>query len=166
MTTDPTTPAPVRRVVVPSPAALVRATLATVVVGALAAGGAAWVSGSASAGAAAVGAAVTVAFFAIGSFFLHAAAAIMPQASLALAMLTYFCQVLALLLLFVGAQRAGWPATQDARAWFAGSVIAATVAWTVTHIVAYTRLRILAFDDTRASGPAGSPASTPGRGTR
>ena len=141
----PTRPAPV----VAPLGALVVAMAATAFVGVVTVVLAAVVSGDEAARAALVGAGVVLAFFVLGAFFLHFAAGVMPGASLALAMLTYTFQVLALLALFVGASRADWPATDAAQTWFAGAVIAGTVAWTIGHIAAAVRMRQPLYDVSR-----------------
>ncbi|WP_181642392.1 hypothetical protein [Nocardioides massiliensis] len=138
----PARPAPV----VPPMGALLVAMAATAVTGIVTVVLAAVLAGDAAAEAAMVGAGVALGFFVLGAFFLHFAAGVMPGASLALAMLTYTFQVLALLALFVGATQAGWPATDTARSWFAAAVIAGTVAWTVGHVVAAVRTRQPLYD--------------------
>jgi|SRR5690606_22254982 len=149
MTTEPRPDAAVptpRPPVVPPIGALLAAVAVTAVVAAATTALAAGLGGADEAQAAAVGGGVALAFFVVGAFFLHFAAGVMPGASLALAMLTYSFQVLALLALFVGASRADWPATDAARGWFAGAVIAGTVAWTIGHIVASVRARQPLYD--------------------
>lgn len=149
MTTDPRpdTSVPTPRVpVVPPLGALLVALATTVATAAAVTALAAVLAGPEEARAAAVGGGVVVGFFVLGAFFLHFAAGIMPAASLALALLTYSLQVLALLALFVAASRAGWPATDAARGWFAGAVIAGTVAWTIGHITAAVRSRQPLYD--------------------
>ena len=103
-------------------------------------------SGSAAAGGAVVGTSLVVLVFGTSSFVVDVVAAVMPSAALLVALLTYTLQVLLMGLVFLALSRSDLLGRTLDRAWLAGSVIAATVAWLVVQVVLTTRLRIPAYD--------------------
>lgn len=105
------------------------ALLVTAVLGLLAAGVAGLVAGRAPLLGVLLGVALVCGFFLFGAVNTALAAAYLPRASLALAMLTYLMQVVALLLVLVAVERSGLTEeTVDAR-WLSGTVIVGTVVW-------------------------------------
>lgn len=140
-------------------AALVKTTLATAllglgvtVVGALAVG-------SAAAYGAAMGTALVVAVFGFGTFTVNAVAALMPAASLMVALLTYTLQLVAMALAFVSLSKSGlFDETVD-RTWLGCTVIACTLMWTMVQLVLSTSRRIPIYDlpDPRPVEPTTAP---------
>lgn len=93
---------------------------------------------------AALGLAVaTAAVMALGAGFVNLVAAVMPAASLLLALLTYAFQLAVLTVVLVVVARASDPAVTG---WAAGAMIAATLVWTLGHVVIATRRRIPVYD--------------------
>lgn len=117
----------------------------------------AFVAGSAAAYGALVGTLLAVGVFALGSFTVNVVAAMMPSASLLVAMLTYTLQVVLMALVLVALSRSGALDGSLHPEWLAGAVIAATLLWLVCQIVLVTRARIPAYD---------VPASAPEAGAR
>lgn len=117
----------------------------------------AFMAGSAAAYGALVGTLLAVGVFALGAFTVNVVAAMVPSASLLVAMLTYTLQVVLMALVLVALSRSGALDGGLARDWLAGAVIAATLLWLVCQIVLVTRARIPAYD---------VPASAPEAGAR
>ena len=90
-------------------AALVRTASATALLGLAAALLGALTSGSAAAYGALVGTVLVVAVFGFGTFTVNAVAALLPAASLLVALLTYTLQVVAMALAFVARAARDWP---------------------------------------------------------
>jgi ATP synthase protein I len=111
----------------------------TTVVGAL-------VSGASGAAGAAIGAGMVVVFFGVGALVVNAVAAVSPPASLLVALLTYVLQVVLVGVVLAALDRSGVLDGGVDRGWAAGSVIAATLVWLVTHIISVTRSRIPLYD--------------------
>lgn len=125
---------------------MLRATAATVLVGALVAGLGALVSGSSAAAGAAVGTAIVVLFFALGALVLDVVAGLVPALSLLVALLTYTLKVVLVGLVFVALSRSGLlEGTIDAR-WLGATVIAGTLVWLVAQIVTSVRTRQPLYD--------------------
>jgi ATP synthase protein I len=121
----------------------VRTTLAvTAVVAVLVTVAGAIASGAPGAAGAAIGAGMVLVFFGLGALVVNAVAGVSPAASLVVALLTYVLQVLLVGLVLVGLERAGALDGAVDRRWAAGSLIAATLVWLVTHIITLTRSRI------------------------
>lgn len=127
-------------------AALVRTTVATALLGLVAALLGAATSGSAAAYGALVGALLVVAVFGFGTFTVNAVAAIMPAASLLVALLTYTLQVVAMALAFVALSGSGLLGETLDRAWLGGTVIAGTLGWMAVQVVLSTSRRIPIYD--------------------
>ncbi len=118
----------------------------TAVLGLVVVGLAAVLTGPAGAAGALIGTAMVVAVFAFGAVVLGVVAMVAPAASLLVALLTYTLQVVVVGLVYVGLRSGGaLDTTVDAR-WLSGAVIAATLAWTTTQIVATTRVRRPLYD--------------------
>jgi ATP synthase protein I len=117
-----------------------------VVLGLLAAVVAGLVSGAPGAWGALVGALLVAVVCVGGSLLVNAVAGLMPSASLLVALLTYTLQVLLLGLVFVGLTSSG--ATDGALdpRWLGGTVVAATLAWTVWLVVREVRTRRPVYD--------------------
>lgn len=125
MTTDAPPAAPVVRV-----PGLRAATLLSLAAAGLLLVPAGLVAGSAGVAGTLVGAGLVVGFFVLGSVTTAVVAAFTPRASMLVALLTYTLQVLLLALVLIGLTRSGaTDASLDVR-WLAGTVIAATLAWT------------------------------------
>lgn len=107
---------------------------------------AALVHGSDAALAAAVGGGAAVAVFAFGTAVVHVVSSVSPSASLLVALMTYALQLAALALLVVSISDASFVRSDQARAWFAGGVILATIGWMSAQVLWATRLRLPAFE--------------------
>ncbi|MDP3969781.1 MAG: hypothetical protein Q8Q02_16055 [Nocardioides sp.] len=145
MTTDPTpgTPPPARRVGVRPVLAVVVGIAVSVLV---AAGLRAWGSGEPAAASVALGLLVVLAFYGIGTLFLAAVVRVMPGASLALGMLTYSFQVLALGAFFIALARSEMLDGRVDATWLGGTIAVGTLAWVVAHVRWATTRRQLAYD--------------------
>ncbi|MGB0101130.1 MAG: hypothetical protein WBP61_12700 [Nocardioides sp.] len=150
---------------VPGTRALVRAALATVVLGLAATLVAALTSGSAAAWGAAIGTAIVVGVFAFGSFTVNLVASVMPAAALIVALLTYTLQVVAMALVFVALSRSEALDASVDPAWLAGTVIAGTIVWLTVQVVVATTTRIPVYDLPEA-GLVSSGTGTPEAGER
>lgn len=156
MTTEPR-PAPRIR----GTAVLVRTAGATLLLGLLAILLGALVSGSAAAYGALVGTVLVVGIFGFGTFTVNAVAALMPTASLLVAVMTYTLQVVLMALAFIALAGSGALDETIDRAWLGGTVIAGTMVWLVVQIVLATRSRIPVYD---ISLPEVDQTPTPGEG--
>jgi ATP synthase protein I len=141
MTTD-ARPAPLIR----GTAVLVRTAGAVILLGLLAIGLGGLLSGSAAAYGALVGTVLVVGVFGFGTFTVNAVAAVMPTASLLVAVMTYTLQVVAMALAFVILSGSGALDETIDRAWLGGTVIAGTMVWLVVQIVQATSRRIPIYD--------------------
>lgn len=141
MTTEPR-PAPL----IGGTAVLVRTAAATALVGLLATLLGALVSGSAAAYGALVGTLLVVGIFGFGTFTVNAVAALLPTASLLVAVLTYTLQVVAMALAFVVLSGSGALDDTIDRAWLGGTVIAGTLVWIAVQIRLATTSRIPVYD--------------------
>jgi Na+/phosphate symporter len=108
---------------------------------------AAVVDGRAAVVGALLGGGVTLAVFALGTGVVSLVATLVPAASLLVALMTYVLQLLVLALVVATIERADPGAETLARGWFAAGVIAVTLLWTAGQLVAATRRRIPAYDD-------------------
>ena len=98
------------------------------------------------AGAAAVGAGLVALVVSFGTLSMHVVASAMPTASLLVALVTYVTQLAIVLMVFLAITRGDlFSATQE-RAWLAGSMVLATLVWTVSHLVLTARERVPYFD--------------------
>lgn len=141
MTTD-ARPAPLIR----GTAVLVRTAGATILLGLLATLLGALVSGSAAAYGALAGSVLVVGVFGFGTFTVNAVAAVMPTASLLVAVMTYTLQVVVMALAFAILSGSGALDETIDRAWLGGTVIAGTMVWLVVQIVQATSRRIPIYD--------------------
>jgi ATP synthase protein I len=93
-----------------------------------------------------VGVVMVVGFFGFGTLTMSLVSRVAPAASLLVALLTYTLQVLLLGLVFVGLTSSG--ATDGALdpRWLGGTVVAATLAWTVWLVVREVRTRRPVYD--------------------
>lgn len=126
--------------------ALLRAVGATAVAGLVTAGVAAVVGGSDAAWGALVGTALVVAVFGFGTFTVNAVAALLPAASLLVAVLTYTLQVVAMALVFVALSNSGLLDGTIDRNWLGGTVIGGTLVWLVVQVMLSTSRRIPIYD--------------------
>ena len=145
MTTAPLPPATRPRRVLAGPEIRLAGgvTLVTGVLGVLVA---ALVSGAPGASGAAIGAGMVLVFFGFGAMTVSAVAAVSPAASLLVALLTYVLQVLAVGVVFVALRNSGAMGSTVDPGWVAGGLIAATVCWLATQVVAATRSRQPLYD--------------------
>lgn len=127
-------------------AALVKTALVTAVVGLMVTLAGALVVGSAAAYGAAIGTVLVLAVFGFGTFTVNAVAAVMPAASLLVALLTYTLQVVAMALAFVALSRSGLFDESVDRTWLGCTVIACTLMWMMAQLVASTSRRIPIYD--------------------
>lgn len=125
---------------------LVRAALATTVVGLVITLVAALAVGSAAAWGALVGTALVVLVFGFGALTVNLVATVMPAAALLVALLTYALQVAVMALVFAGLSRSGLLDSTIDRGWLAGTVIAGTAAWLVVQVVLATTRRIPVYE--------------------
>jgi ATP synthase protein I len=79
-----------------------------------------------------VGAALVCGFFLFGTVTTNVAAAVLPQASLLVAVLTYVLQVVGLWVVMLALTRSGLTDTAVDAGWLAGTVIVATLLWVVS----------------------------------
>ena len=119
----------------------------TLAVGLLAVSTAALTAGSAAAFGALVGFVLVLGFFGLGASVVNAVASVSPTASLLVALLTYTLEVVALGAIFVALRRSGALAETVDREWVGGVVIAATLVWLVSQIIAETRSRQPIYDE-------------------
>ena len=119
----------------------------TLAVGLLAVSTAALTAGSAAAFGALVGFVLVLGFFGVGASVVNAVASVSPTASLLVALLTYALEVVALGAIFVALRRSGALAETVDRGWVGGVVIAATLVWLVSQIIAETRSRQPIYDE-------------------
>ena len=133
---------------------LLVAAAAVLVVAALLVLAAALASGADAAYAALVGSLVAAALLLLGTVTVNVVAALVPAASLLVALLTYLLQVVLMAVAFARLSDSALAEDATSRGWLAGAVIAATIAWMVTQIWVSTRARIPAYDlpPTTASG--------------
>lgn len=141
MTTD-ARPAPLIR----GTAVLVRTAAAAILLGLLVTVLGALVSGSAAAYGALVGTVLVVGIFGFGTFTVNAVAAVMPTASLLVAVMTYTLQVIVMALAFVILSGSGALDETIDRSWLGGTVIAGTMVWLGAQIVQATSRRIPIYD--------------------
>ncbi len=154
MTTATSPTGPASRAALVGPVVLV--TLAsTVVAGLLFSLVAALVSGAPAAYGALIGLAMVTVFFGLGTVVLDVVAAIAPQASMLLALLTYTLQVVLVALVYAALSSSGALGTTVDGAWLGGTVIAGTIVWLVTHIIRVVRVRQPIYD----LPPSGEKAS-------
>lgn len=139
-----TTDTPVRRD--RGTAALVRTAAAAALLGLLAALLGMLTSGTAAAYGALGGTVLVVAVLGFGTVTVNAVAALLPAASLLVAMLTYTLQVVAMALAFVALSGSGLLEESVDRTWLGGTVIAGTLLWTVVQIVLSTSRRIPIYE--------------------
>lgn len=107
---------------------------------------AAFARGSDAALGALLGGGLALLVFALGTAVVHVVSGVMPAASLLVALLTYTLQVALMLLVVVGLARSGLAGEELSREWFAGGVIAVTLAWLATQLWRATHLRLPAYD--------------------
>jgi ATP synthase protein I len=120
------------------------AAFAALVGGAIAAAG--FLTSSPAGWGALAGAAVTAFVFTFGTLTVHLVATLLPSAAMLVALLTYTLQVVLVLVIFLGLQRADMIGDELAPAWLAAGVIGVTVAWTIGQLVLFSRARIPAFE--------------------
>lgn len=125
---------------------LAKAGLATLVVGAVTAVVAGFVTGAAGAAGVAVGVAILLVVFGGGAFLVNLVAGVLPTASLLIALLTYTLQVLVMALLLVVLTGSGLLDETLDRGWLAGSVIVGTFAWLLCQVLLVTTARIPAYE--------------------
>lgn len=150
-----------------TPGPLVLAAAVTTVVGVLVVLAAALAGGEPAAYGALVGTAITLVIFSFGAFAVDAVSRLMPVASLLVAMLTYTMQVLLMLVVFVGLNRAGVLDENLDRGWLGGAIIVGVLAWTSAQLIASAKARIPAFEtpgEQSVNGPseAARPAAEGG----
>lgn len=127
-------------------ALLLRSGVATMVLGGLVAIAGWLIAGSAAGWGALVGAGLVVVVCAGGSLAVNAVAAMMPSASLLVALLTYTLQVAVLLLAFLGLERSGLLAATLDRTWLGVAAVLTTLEWLVAQVVLTFRTRIPVYD--------------------
>lgn len=106
----------------------------------------AMLGGSAGAVGAAIGAFLIGVVFATGTMVVGAVALVAPTASLLVALLTYTLQVLLVGLVYLGLRDSGLLGGPVDPRWLSASVVACTLAWTVSQIVVSTRARRPVYD--------------------
>lgn len=149
MTTAPQLPGAGNRPQLVGPvvrAALVRSLLVTVALGLLAALVAALTTGGAGVVGVAIGLVTVCAFFGAGALVLALVSGVSPAASLLVALLTYTLQVVLVGLLFAGLSRSGALGDEVDAGWLAGTLIAGTLVWLATQVVAHTKARQPLYD--------------------
>ncbi|NYE37719.1 ATP synthase protein I [Nocardioides cavernae] len=137
---------PRRSSLVPGVRVVVRAAALTLLAGVAACAVAGLVHGPSAAGAAAVGAGLVALVVSFGTMSMHVVASAMPTASLLVALLTYVTQLAIVLLVFLAITRGDLFASTQERGWLAGSMVLATLVWTVSHLVLTARERVPYFD--------------------
>jgi len=140
-----------------TPGPLALAAAVTTVVGVLVVLVAAMTGGEPSAYGALVGTLVALVIFSFGAFAVDAVSRLMPVASLLVAMLTYTMQVLLMLVVFVGLNRAGVLDDGLDREWLGGAIIVGVLAWTSAQLIASTKVRIPAYETPGGQTTNGAP---------
>jgi ATP synthase protein I len=90
--------------------------------------------------------ATTVIGLLIGALTVHLVATVMPAAALLVALLTYALQVAVMAMVFVALSRSGLLDGTVDRAWLSGTVIAGTAVWLVVQVVLATTRRIPVYE--------------------
>ena len=93
-----------------------------------------------------VGTVVVAAVFAGGAAAVNTVAGLMPAAALMVAMLTYFLQVLLVLVTMGALADSGALDDPLDRGWVSGAVIGATLIWMAGQVAVTTRARIPVYD--------------------
>jgi ATP synthase protein I len=120
--------------------------LVTLLVGLAAVAAGALSGGAAAALGAGIGTAVVCVFFAAGAVVLNAVSALVPSASLLVALLTYTLKVTLLAVVFLALSRSGALEGAVDAGWLGGTVIACTMAWLVSQIFFHVRVRQPLYD--------------------
>ncbi|PVG83342.1 hypothetical protein DDE18_08595 [Nocardioides gansuensis] len=105
-----------------------------------------FLDGSAGALGALAGGGLALLVFALGTGIVHVVSGVLPAASLLVALLTYTLQLVVMALVVVAFDGSGLMGEELSRGWFAGGVVAATVAWLATQVWRATHLRLPAYD--------------------
>ena len=141
---------------------VLRALVATLLVGAALAVVGGLTTGTPAVLAVAIGTAMVCGFFGTGAVVLDVVASLAPATSLLVALLTYTLQVVLVGLVFVALNRSGLlDDTVDPR-WLGATVIAGTLGWLVAQVVASMRTRIPVYELGVSKGS--SEASAEGSG--
>ena len=104
------------------------------------------VSGSDGALGAGTGVGVVLAVFVLGALAVNLIAGLMPAASLLVALLTYTCQLVVVLVVFISLSNGETFDERAVRAWLAVAVVGTTLGWLTAQIVFTTRQRIPIYD--------------------
>jgi len=119
---------------------------------------AALIGGAPAAYGALVGTLLVLGVFGFGTFTVNAVAAVMPTASLLVAVMTYTLQVVAMALVLAALSGSGALDETIDPVWLGGTVIAGTMVWMVVQILLATSRRIPIYD---ISLPAAEQAPAP-----
>jgi ATP synthase protein I len=119
----------------------------TAALGALLVSAAAVLTGSAGAVGAAVGAVLVCVIFASGALVIGAVTRVAPTASLLVALVTYTLQIVVVAGVYAGLSRGGaLDGPVDPR-WVSAAVIACTLTWTTSQVIAVVRGRQPIYDE-------------------
>ena len=125
---------------------LVRTVGVSLLVGALVAGVGGLVQGPAAAWSVLLGTALVTVVCAGGAAAVNVVSGLMPEAALMIALLTYFLQVLVVLVVLAALADSAVLEEELDRGWVAGSVIGGTLLWMAGQVAVTTRARIPMFD--------------------
>lgn len=100
-------------------------------------------SGLAAAGSVLFGAAVVVVFFSLSLLVGHIYGRKNPSGAIGVFMITYLVKVVGFAVILFSMGQPGWLHAQ----WFAMSGVVAVVLWQATEVVAFSKQRILVFDE-------------------
>lgn len=125
---------------------LVRTVAVCALVGLLVAGIGWAVEGAAAAWSVLLGTALVTVVFSGGAAAVNVVSGLMPEAALMIALLTYFLQVLVVLVALAALTDSAVLEERLDRGWVAGSVIGATLIWMAGQVAVTVRARIPIFD--------------------
>lgn len=128
---------------------LVRSAALTGALGLLAAAVAATLDGAPGALGVLVGTGLVLVVLLGGSLVVDAVAAVLPVASLLVALLTFGLQVLAVLVVLSALDGSGLVGATLDRGWLGGAVVGATMLWLAVQVRLHTSARIPVFDEPR-----------------
>lgn len=129
----------------------VRTAVGSAVIGALGAVAGALAAGSGAVFGALLGAGLAVSVFVCGALFVYVASRVLPSISMAVALLTYFCQVGAALMVFQVFARTRWLEDGTVSApWLSAVLTGCALLWIAIQVRVAATARVLIYDDADA----------------
>lgn len=100
------------------------------------------------------GGSIALVFFLGGAVLVNLVATLQPELTMLVALLTYTLEVVLLLVVLLALDRNDVFATRGERGWVVAGLLACTLAWSIGHVRAATKLRIPAFEPVPGSREA------------